>query len=385
MQDFVDAHGAAAGTVHVEDGAWIFPESDYGSPYFLKWIEPPLKPGSASAYPGTIVDLETPGFALKFWSWAPVITGANWCETAEQMLLDEGGSVLPWKIQAPYDWDGTWTAPNEVELAWHVYLGGLDSGFNYYGGLGNDDEVKPALATTRAIEKLSGFVGSRLTADPAKDRTPPSVLRPQRFPWNPGGYTFGWFNSIPGGDNRYLKEMPSWFYIWTHAYDISGVTSINVRVRIDSDGINSMASDQNETYAGGAEVGTWITIPMTKRVLPNTRTELNAAANNGEIDYFITPPELADYYFVKISNDNVPGFRGKLLDYYIEATDAQGNVSKSDIQHVDVENDGVAPPAQPQLACGLNFEDRHIVVHRSVGIGEVPKSGRARRAGRSPR
>ena len=36
----------------------------------------------------------------------------------------------------------------------------------------------------------------------------------------------------------------------------------------------------------------------------------------------------------------MPGFRGKLLDYYIEATDARGNVSKSDIQHVFVEDDG---------------------------------------------
>ena len=251
VQDFVNAHGAAAGTVHVEDGAWVFPESDYGSSYFLKWIEPPLKLGSESAYPGTMVDLETPGFALKFWSWAPIITGANWCETAEQMLLDEGGSVQPWKIQAPYDWDGSWFAPNEVELAWHIYLGGLDSGFNYYGGLGNDDEVKAALATTRAIEKLSAFVNGLLTSDPTKDQTPPSVLKPQRFPWNPGGYTFGWFNSIPD-DNNYLKAMPSEFYLWTHAYDISSVTSINVKVRVDDDGINTMANDHNETYAGGA-------------------------------------------------------------------------------------------------------------------------------------
>ena len=346
VQDFVDAHGAAADTVHVEDGAWIFPESDYGSPYFLKWIEPPLKAGSATAVPGTMVDLETPGFALKFWSWAPVITGANWCETAEQMLNDEGGSVQAWKIQGPYDWDGTWTAPNVVEQAWHIYLGGLDSGFNYYGGLGNDDEVKQSLATTRAIEKLSSYVNGLLAADPANDQTPPSVLRPQRFPWNPGGYTFGWFNSIPG-DTSYLKPMPSEFYIWTHAYDISDVASINVKVRVDSDGMNTMANDQNETYAGGSDVGSWITLPMTKRVLPNTRAELNAAANNGQIDYFITPPELADYYFVKITNGNVDGFRGKLLDYYIEATDGQGNISKSDIQHVFVENDGAAPPVQP--------------------------------------
>ena len=36
VQDFVNQYGGAADTVHVEDGAWIFPESDYGSPYFLK-------------------------------------------------------------------------------------------------------------------------------------------------------------------------------------------------------------------------------------------------------------------------------------------------------------------------------------------------------------
>jgi hypothetical protein len=349
VQDLVNSRPPPAGQyAHVEDGAWIFPESDYGSPYFLKWIEPPV--GSATSttkVPGTMIDLESPGFALKFWSWAPVITGANWCETAEQMLLDEGGSVQPWKIQAPYDWDGTWTNPNDVELAWHLYLGGLDSGFNYYGGLGNDDEVKPSLATRRAIEKLSPFVNARL----ANDRTPPSVLRPQRFPWNPGGYTFGWFNSILGGNTNYLKKMGSDFHIWTHAYDVSGIQSTALKVRLDNDGSNPMSDNQNETYAGGAGVGSWVTIPMTKRILPKTRAELNAAANNGQIDYFITSPELADYYFAKITNTNLAGFRGKLLDYYIESTDTRGNTSKSEIQHVFVEDDGggdsVAAPAAP--------------------------------------
>jgi chitodextrinase len=346
-QDFVSAHGAAAPVAHIEDGSWIFPESDYGSPYFLKWIEPPVSsPTSTSKVPGTVIDMETPGFALKFWSWAPVITGANWVETAEQILRDEGGSVEAWKIQAPYDWDGSWTNPNDVELAWHIYLGGLDSGFNYYGGLGNDDEVKAALATTRAIQKLQPWMTESRRN---KDRTPPSVLKPQRFPYNPGGFTFGWFNSIPGGDTRYLKKMPSEFYIWTHAYDLSGVVSVNLKVRVDADGVNTLSSNQNETYAGGAEVGSWISIPMTKRVLPNSQAALNAAANNGQINYFITPPELADYYFAKISNLNLPGFRGKLLDYYIEATDGKNNPHKSEIQHVFVEDDGSAstPPAAP--------------------------------------
>lgn len=343
MQDLVNTKPPPPGQyVHVEDGAWIFPELDYGSPYFLKWIEPPVKEGSPTTYPGTKIDLETPGFALKWWSWAPIITGANWCETAEQIWRDAGGDVQAWKIQAPYDWDNSWTSPNDVELAWHIYLNGLDSGFNYYGGLGNDDEVKQSLATRRAIEKLSSYVNSHLTSD----RTPPSVLKPQRFPWNPGGYTFGWFNST-AADNRFLKKMPSEFYVWTHAYDVSGITSVSLKVRLDQDGTNPLSNNQNDTYAGGAEVGAWITIPMIKRVLPKTQSELNAAANNSQINYFITPPELADYYFAKISNTNFSGFRGKLIDYYIEATDTRDNISKSDIQHVFVEDDGASATPTP--------------------------------------
>jgi hypothetical protein len=343
VQDMVNTKPPPAGElVHVEDGSWIFPETDYGSPYFLKWMEPPVGASGGNFYPGTKIDIETPGFSTKFWSWAVIMTGANWCETAEQIWRDEGGSVATWKIQAPYDWDNSWTSPNDIELAWHIYLCGLDSGFNYYGGLGNDDEVKAGLATRRAIEKLSGYVSARLTSD----HTPPTVLRPQRFPWNPGGYTFGWFN-VTTADNRYLKKMPSDFYVWTHAYDVSGVGSVSLKMRVDLDGANPLSSNQNETYAGGSEVGAWIAIPMTKRVLPKTTSELNAAANNSQINYFITPPALADYYFAKIDNNNIAGFRGKLLDYYIEASDTRGNVSKSDIQHVFIEDDGAGPAPTP--------------------------------------
>ncbi len=341
-QDFVNAAGGNAPISHIEDGAWIFPEMDYGSPYFLKWIEPPVNvTNPAQCYPGTKIDLESPGFALKFWSWAPVIAGANWCETAEQIYKAENGanSVQAWKIQAPYDWNGSYSSPNVVERAWHIYLAGLDSGFNYYGGLGNDDEVKQSLATRRATEMLQGYMSTRLNSD----QTPPTVLKPQRFPWNPGAHTFGWFNSFGSGTNTaFLKKMPSDFYIWTHAYDINGITSIEVKVRKDNDGVNTMANNQNETYAGGGEVGSWVAVPMTKRVLPNTSAALNAAAGNGQINYFsqALATNIADYYFAKITDASLPGFRGKLLDYYIEAHDSKGNVHKSEIQHVFVEDDG---------------------------------------------
>lgn len=340
-QDFVNAFGAAATPAHIEDGAWIFPEMDYGSPNFLKWIEPPVATVTnrgITTVPGTQIDMETPGFALKFYSYAPLMAGANWCETAEQILKDEGGSVQAWKIQAPYDWNGAWNAPNEVEQAWHIYLTGLDSGFNYYGGLGNDDEIKPSLATRRAVEKLEPWINANNRR--SQDRTPPTVLKPQRFPYNPGAYTFGWFNNVPGVNTAFLKRMNSDFYIWTHAYDLSGISNIVVKVRMDNDGVNPLESNQNETYAGGGEVGGWQTLPMQKRILPKTREALNAAAANAQIDYFLPVQEdaVADYYFTHITDTNLPGFRNKLLDYYIEATDAKGNVTKSDIQHVWVDD-----------------------------------------------
>ena len=87
-QDFVNASIVAAGgsnnipVAHIEDGAWIFPEMCYGSPNFLKWVEPPVATVAnrgVTTVPGTQIDMETPGFALKFYSYAPLMAGANWC------------------------------------------------------------------------------------------------------------------------------------------------------------------------------------------------------------------------------------------------------------------------------------------------------------------
>lgn len=327
IQDFVDAFGWKADLRHVEDGAWIFPEMCYGSPYFLKWVDPPCNAKNLDkCYPGTQVDLETPGFALKFWDWAPIIAAANWCETAERKL----GRADPWRIAAPHLEDA-----NAAEKAWHIYLAGLDSGFNYYGGLGNDDECKPPLANLRAIECLRG-AGLDQAALAATDTVAPSMFRPQRFPYNPGGYTFGWFN-FTSKDGNYRKKMGSDFYVWTHVYDVSGIPEDGVKlfVRADNDGYNPVDSIQNETFEGGDEVGAWVEIPMEKRVLPSTTEELNRLADNGQINYEFAPAAVADYYFAKVTQ-----FRDQLVDYYVEATDNKGNMMRSDIQHVYVGDDG---------------------------------------------
>ena len=344
IQSFVDDYGWKADLRHVEDGAWIFPEMCYGSPYFLKWVDPPCNAKNLDkCYPGTQVDLETPGFALKFWDWAPIIAAANWCETAEQKL----GRADPWRIAAPHESSAD---PNAAERAWHIYLAGLDSGFNYYGGLGNDDECKPPLANLRAIELLRAN-GCDQEALSATDTVAPSMFRPQRFPYNPGGYTFGWFN-YTSQDGSYRKKMGSDFYVWTHVYDVSGIPDGGVKlfVRADNDGYNPVDSIQNETFEGGDEVGEWLEIPMEKRVLPSTTDELNALADNGQINYEYAPAAVADYYFAKVTQ-----FRGQLVDYYVEATDNKGNMTRSDIQHVWVDDDGTAPGEGGKVSASATF------------------------------
>lgn len=352
VQDFVNEFGPNAPTTHIEEGAWIYPEMCYGSPYFLKWIEPPVRSSASSptVYPDTIIDVEN-GWSLKFFAYAPKMAGANWVITAEQILRGEGGDVQPWKIQAPYDWDGAWTEPNDVELAWHIYLKGLDSGFQYYGGLGNDDEVKPGLAARRAIETLQSYMSTRLDLD----ETGPTVLKPQRFPYNPGGHTFGWFNSVPEADTSFLKKHPSEFYIWTLAHDVSGIESLTLKLRHTHENAEFRnGHHQNLTYAGGPRVSDWVSLPMTRRVLPNTRTELNALAGHGEIDFVVTSPEIADHYFLRIDDTLYPDFRGRYFDYYIEAVDSRGNVTRTEIQHVFVEDDGseTPPPGEPSFELG---------------------------------
>ena len=57
---------------------------------------------------------------------------------------------------------------------------------------------------------------------------------------------------------------------------------------------------------------------------------------NPKLDFFILPERMADHYWAKVE-----GYRNTLLDYYIEAVDKHGSVSKSDIFHVWV---GSGPP-----------------------------------------
>jgi hypothetical protein len=155
-------------------------------------------------------------------------------------------------------------------------------------------------------------------AAPAADTVAPTVWIPQRFPWNPGSVNFGpmygYQQFVSNGD----------FTVWSFVHDVSGTESVVLKYRLDDDGVNPLSSNANELYAGGAGVGAWQSVAMTRRAFPAGNVFSNPGINFSEM-----PNAIADQWHAQIV-----GVRSKLVDYYIEATDARGNVRKSPIQHV---------------------------------------------------
>jgi glycosyl hydrolase family 57 len=299
VQEYLTDHPVPANDfIHVEDGAWVNADGDFGSPQFLNWNWPPVNQSGA-------IDVEN-GWAEDIRNWAVIIAALNHVETAEQIFSSGGGSV---------DIDGIlYPSPssNAVESAWHYFLGALNSGYMYYG-TALDMEVKPTIAVNQALQFTAGVIGNG-----ALDQTPPTLWLSQRQPWNPGSLNYG-----PAYGYREFYDDGD-FHIWTFAYDLSGISKLTLKYRVDADGQNPLLSTQNETYQGGTEVGTWTDLPMTRRNFP-----AGNFFNDPGIDFFVMPQNIAEQWYVEVI-----GLRDTLIDYYIEATDAKGNLVKGDIQHV---------------------------------------------------
>jgi hypothetical protein len=280
--------------VHVEDGSWPNAANDWGSPQFINWLWPLYDANQ---------EFNPDGWTEDVRNQAVMVAAENHCVMAENLE----GTVQIADIVNP-----TASASN-AEKAWHFYMPGLDSGNAYYGDA-IDLEIKATVAANNAIE----FAQKTINANAGKDQTRPSVFIPQRYPYNPGEIGFG-----PNlGYKQKLNTAD--FTVWTLAYDVSGITQAVVKFRTDKDGTNPLTSNQNETYAGGGEVSEWQTLPMTGKVFPKGNV-----MNNPNISFFIEPTEISTLYHAKIK-----GISEKLVDYYVEVTDAKGNVTKTAIQHV---------------------------------------------------
>jgi hypothetical protein len=223
--------------VHVEDGGWVNPAGDFGSPSFINWNWPPSYTDSNG---NNVVDPSL-GVTSKGDNWRVILATDNRVETAQQI---SGITPNVDQVRDPGSFSGT---PNAVELGWHYYLASLDSGFMYYGC--NGDECERAIvAQTNACRNVDAI----LAANPTADTTPPTVFLPQRSPWNPGSTNFG----VQYG-YQVTVATNSDFWIWTYAYDVSGITNVSLFVRVN--GTNPPTSDQFKTYAGGPLAGAWQT------------------------------------------------------------------------------------------------------------------------------
>ena len=151
--------------VHVEDGGWVFADGDFGSPSFINWNWPPsYTDGSGN----NVVDPSI-GTSDKGDNWRVIIATENRVKTAQQI---SGITPNIDQVRDPGSFSGT---PNAVELGWHYYLAGLDSGFVYYGCNG-DECLRAIVAQSNACRNVDAVIA----ANPAADTTPPTVFLPQR-------------------------------------------------------------------------------------------------------------------------------------------------------------------------------------------------------------
>lgn len=272
IQDYLDRFPVDSGDlIHVESGSWA--GADCGDPEFKKWLGDP----------------NAGGWSADRNSWAVLTAAKNRVFAAEAIApVSSLHNVLI-------------GAGSNTEKAWHFLLAGEASDHWYWDGSPEpwDSNV------TRACNQAVAFADLVIAGQP--DTSPPTVFLPQREPYNPGG--FEWAMTPESSD----------FEVWTYAYDASGLTGVTLKWRTDADGVNMLSSTQNETYAGGGEVGPWNAIPMA------LTTEVPRPAN------ILAPTHRAARYGAMIT-----GQQDVLIDYHVEAVDTHGNIFQSDIQHVYV-------------------------------------------------
>ena len=290
IEQYLSDHPVPWGDVtHVEDGAWVNADGDFGSPTFLNWNWPLVNLSGQVDIPN--------GWAEDERNWAVITAAQNRVDTAEQIA----GGVNLAKVLYP---DGS---TSNAERAWHYFLASLNSGYMYYG-TAEDFEVKPTIACNRAMEYADPVIG-----DTSLDQTPPTVWIPQRFPYNPGSLNFG-----PSHGYQQVSSNGD-FWVWTFVYDVSGVTNVTLKYRLDNDAV----ADDNRVYG---DPNDWVSLPMNARVFPTGNVY-----NDPSIDFFELPDYIADQYHVEVT-----GLSEVFVDYYVEAVDGKGHVRRSPIQHVYV-------------------------------------------------
>jgi hypothetical protein len=277
--------------VHVENGAWVNAEGDFGSPHYINWHWPPSYRNTEGR---NIVD-PSRGVSDKADFWRINIATENSVKTAEQ--------ISEKKLRLEHVLNPIYNDTFSIERAWHFYLGGLDSGFVYYGCHGDECE-RAVEAQTHSLSQIQG----ELDTNKEKDKIGPTLFLPQRHPWNPGSKNFG----VQYGYK--LTEFNSNnFFIWTYAFDVNNIKQVKLMIRYN--GETSPANRDSHLYAHSTKLGVWNNIPLNKRIVESVLK--------------VKSQKIADYYWTELKNPP-----NGYANYYLEGEDQLGNISRSPIQHV---------------------------------------------------
>jgi hypothetical protein len=298
--------------IHIEDGSWA--GADAGDPEFKKWLGGDVSAGAISP---------------DFNSWAALTAARNALE-----MIDVLAPIDPTSTS---DLNHIINATGSVQhRAWRMMLVGQASDYWYWDGTEVWDSNP-----TRAANEVVAIASSVLGGSPS-DIVAPTIFVPQREPYNPGAIEFG------------SQAQPSDFEVWTLVDDYTGIQTVTLKWRIDLDGINPLDSIQNETFAGGPEVGLWNSIHMTSNPVPTPAGVLSATRKAERYGAMIVDQEQV------------------LIDYYVEAIDIHGNVSKSDILHVWV-GDGTGGNGGGSTAVAVSPDP--VIAGEDVTIAYTPGNG----------
>lgn len=247
--------------------------ADMGNQEFGKWLGKPYHEGRIDHVRGYSPDRN---------SWAVLVAAENRVMTADRLRP-------PSSLQAIQSGEGSPT-----EKAWHYFLQGQTSCYEYWDGK-NEWDNKPTLAANLAVEQADAVI-----AQEARDPVGPTLFVPQRTPFNPGGRD----------DENPVPPASGDFTVWTMAYDVSGLKRVELKWRIDPSKARDSKAD--EVYDGD-----WNTQDMQGRQT-ETRTS-------------VQPRYKAEEYSARVE-----GQKDCLLQYYVEAEDGAGNLTRSPIQHVRI-------------------------------------------------
>lgn len=229
---------------------------------------------------------------------------------------------------------------SDTEKAWHYFLNGEASDYWYWdnsqGGIWDN---QPTRAANQAVQYADKVIQKQTNTD----KTGPSIYVPQREPYNPGGIE--WDAAQP---------MSSDFTIWTYVYDVSDLKRVVLRYRVTPG--QQVPQKANKVYQGSG----WQELSM-KRTPARPQTTLK-------------PTWIADLFDAEIK-----GVKDSLVDYYVEAEDTKGNVSRSAILHVYVgkaqgnSSNDLWSPAQPCSQDAITITtDKAGELHWGVNQWQLP-------------